>query len=77
MSEQTLLRFGIVGAVIVALCCFTPILVVLVAAVGLSAITGYLDYVLLPALFIFAGITVYAVWRRNNNQKPSEKKEQL
>jgi len=69
MSEQTLLRFGIVGAVIVALCCFTPILVVLVAAVGLSAITGYLDYVLLPALFFFVGLTIYAVWRRKNNQK--------
>lgn len=73
MTEQTLLRFGVVGAVIVALCCFTPILVVLVAAVGLSAITGYLDYILLPALFFFVGLTIYAVWRRKNNQKNRKK----
>ena len=52
MNDRTLLRFGILGTIIVALCCFTPILVILVAAVGLSALTGYLDYVLIPALLI-------------------------
>jgi hypothetical protein len=35
---------------LVALCCFTPILVILLGVVGLSALTWYLDYVLLPAL---------------------------
>ncbi len=73
MTERTLLRFGVIGAVIVALCCFTPILVVLVAAVGLSAITGYLDIVLLPALFFFIGLTIYAVWRRKYNQENRKK----
>jgi len=53
-------KVGIVGSVIAALCCFTPILVVLLGAVGLSSIVGYLDYVLLPSLVIFLGITVYA-----------------
>ena len=48
----------------VALCCFTPILVVLLGSVGLAALTGYLDYVLLPALAIFIGLTCYAVWRK-------------
>jgi len=66
MKEHTLLRLGVVGSIIVALCCFTPILVVLIAAVGLSAITGYLDYVLLPALLFFIGLTIYAFWRRKN-----------
>jgi len=33
-------------------------------AVGLSAATGYLDYVLLPAIAIFLAITVYAYLRR-------------
>lgn len=55
------------GTVIVALCCFTPVLVVLLAAVGLSALLGYLDYVLLPALAIFIGLIVYALYRRNKS----------
>jgi|TARA_R100000093_G_scaffold70136_1_gene42852 mercuric ion transport protein len=45
---------SIIGAVIVALCCFTPVLVVLFGAVGLASLTGYLDYVLLPALVFFS-----------------------
>jgi mercuric ion transport protein len=37
---------------------------VLLGAVGLAAAVGYLDYVLLPALAIFAALTAYAIWRR-------------
>ena len=62
--KDRLLRIGIVGSVVAALCCFTPILAVLLGAVGLSAIVGYLDFVLLPALLIFLVITGYALWRR-------------
>ena len=47
-----------------ALCCFTPVLVILLGVVGLSALTGYLDYVLLPALAIFIGLTIYAIQRK-------------
>lgn len=64
MDNRNLIRFGVVGTAIAALCCFTPVLVVLVSVVGLSAIVGYLDYVLLPALIFFIGLTVYAMWRR-------------
>ena len=63
MKKNTLLKAGIVGTVIAALCCFTPILVVLLGAVGLSALVGYLDLVLLPALAIFVVITLYALWK--------------
>ncbi len=55
---------GLTGSVIALLCCFTPLLVVLLGAVGLGALTGYLDYVLLPALAVFLGITVYGLSRR-------------
>ncbi len=55
---------GLAGSVIALLCCFTPILVVLLGAVGLGALTGYLDYVLLPALAVFLGITVYGLSQR-------------
>ena len=65
MSNKALLTTGIVGTIIAALCCFTPVLVVLIGAVGLSALTGYLDMVLLPALGFFLLLTVYALWRRS------------
>ena len=69
MKDATLFRTGIVGAVVAALCCFTPVLVVLLGAVGLSALTGYLDVVLIPALVFFAGLTAYAVYRRSRGRR--------
>ena len=58
--RKRLLWTGLIGSGLVALCCFTPILVVLLGVVGLGAITGYLDYGLLPALAVFLGLAVYA-----------------
>ncbi|MBN8182019.1 mercury resistance system transport protein MerF [Roseibium aggregatum] len=63
MSDR-LLKLGIIGTIIAALCCFTPLLVGLLGVVGLSAIVGYLDFVLMPALAVFILITIYALIRR-------------
>lgn len=65
--NDKLLKTGIVGTVIAALCCFTPLLVGLLGIVGLSAVVGYLDYVLMPALAVFILITIYALIRRARN----------
>ena len=62
--NDRLLKMGIIGTVIAALCCFTPVLAVLLGVVGLSAVVGYLDYVLFPALAAFVLITIYALIRR-------------
>ncbi|WP_415154901.1 mercury resistance system transport protein MerF [Maritalea sp.] len=69
MDKNKLLTVGIVGTIIAALCCFTPILVILFGVVGLSALVGYLDYVLFPALAIFIALTGYALWRKRNQSK--------
>lgn len=63
-DPKSLIKVGVIGTVLVALCCFTPILVILLGVVGLSALTGYLDLVLLPALAVFIGLTIYAVLRK-------------
>ena len=59
------------GTVLVAICCFTPILVVLLGTVGLSALTPYLDIVLLPALFIMIVLTIlsYLRWRKSAEER--------
>jgi mercuric ion transport protein len=64
--RDRLLTIGIVGTIVSAICCFTPILVFLLGAAGLSAAVGYLDIGLIPALAIFLAITGYALWRRKN-----------
>jgi mercuric ion transport protein len=64
MRNQSLLKIGLVGTAVSALCCFTPVLVVMLGAVGLSSLFGVLDYVLLPALALFLLMTGYALWKR-------------
>jgi mercuric ion transport protein len=59
--EGELLKVGMIGAAIAAICCFTPALVVLPGALGLSRLAGMVDNMLLPALRFFAGLIVYAL----------------
>lgn len=59
-----LLLTGLIGSLLTVLCCFTPVLVLLLGALGLSALIGYLDLVLLPALAFFLLLTLYGFWRR-------------
>jgi mercuric ion transport protein len=35
-----------------------------VGTMGLSALTEYLDYVLLPAIAVFVGIIIHTLWQR-------------
>lgn len=71
--DGRLVATGIVGTMILALCCFTPVLVVLLGVLGLSAALGWIDYVLLPGLAFFVGLTAYSVWRRQRRLPLSER----
>ena len=68
MNDKLLIT-GVIGTAIAALCCFTPILVVMLGVVGLSALTGLLDYVLIPALVFFVLLTIYALVCRTRSQQ--------
>jgi len=46
-------KAGVLGGIVTAICCFTPILVVIFSAAGLVAAVKYLDFVLFPMLVIF------------------------
>ncbi|MFG5380945.1 mercury resistance system transport protein MerF [Yoonia sp. R2-816] len=61
MSTNRALWIGGIGTLVAAICCFTPALVALLGALGLLALVGYLDLVLLPLLGIFALILIFGV----------------
>jgi mercuric ion transport protein len=64
MKDGPILKTGIIGAAIAAICCATPILVITLGALGFSAWIGWLDYVLFPALGMFLGLIVLGIWLR-------------
>ena len=65
MTDRKLLTLGLGGSVLAALCCFTPLLVWALGALGLGALIAGLDDVLWPTLLLFAGLTVYALFRKS------------
>jgi mercuric ion transport protein len=64
MTDKSLLKIGVVGSIITVICCFTPLLVVTLGAIGLASLIGLLDLVLLPTLAIFPLIAGYGLWKR-------------
>lgn len=69
MKDRTLLRSGIIGSVIAALCCGTPVLAIVLGALGLSAWLAYADYVILPVLIVCLALTGYALYRRSRSDE--------
>lgn len=63
MKAKSMIRVGAWGSGITALCCFTPLLVVGLGIAGLSALTVYLDAVLLPLLAMFVVCTLWGLLR--------------
>ncbi len=73
MTNNGLLKTGTIGTAIAAVCCFTPLLVVTLTAVGLSAIVGGVDYVLFPVMFASLGLIAYALYLRSGSKGPAPK----
>lgn len=59
MKNITIIRTGVIGSLIAAICCFTPAFVLLLGAIGLSAWIAWVDYILVPTLVLFMAITSY------------------
>jgi mercuric ion transport protein len=72
--EQKLLRSGLIGSLIAAVCCFTPLLVVAFIGVGLGGLVGGLDYVLFPILFASLGLVAQALYLNAGRPGPSPKR---
>ncbi|MDQ6971763.1 MAG: mercury resistance system transport protein MerF [Mariprofundaceae bacterium] len=60
MKSSQLLKIGIAGLTISALCCFTPLLVIILGTIGLTAWVAHLDAVLIPALLLSLMLITYA-----------------
>ena len=64
--KNKLLSLGVGGTLVAVLCCFTPLLPIVLTALGLTGLLAvvYNDAVLLPMLALFLILTGYALWRR-------------
>ena len=69
MNDRTLIKTGVIGGVIAAICCATPILAVALGTVGLSAWAAKADYVLIPIILFSLGLVAVGLYHRRTGVK--------
>jgi mercuric ion transport protein len=62
-----LIGVGAAGAVVSLLCCVTPLLAVLLGALGLTALVAKLDYVLISVFLASIALVIFALVRRRRS----------
>jgi mercuric ion transport protein len=71
MDQNTkLIGTGAAGAVLSLLCCVTPMLAVLLGALGLTAFIAKLGYVLVPVFVASVALVIFALVRRRRSCAP-------
>jgi mercuric ion transport protein len=66
-QNSKLIGVGAAGAALSMLCCVTPVLAILLGALGLTAFVAKLDYVLIPVLIASIGLVIFALVRRRRS----------
>ncbi len=68
LNRKKTFMASLAGTILTAVCCFTPILVLALGAIGLNMLVPYLDYILLPALLMLLIVTVisFMKWKKTN-----------
>jgi mercuric ion transport protein len=66
-QNTKLIGVGAAGAVVSMLCCATPVLAVLLGALGVTAFVAKLDYVLAPVFIASIALVIFALVRRRRN----------
>lgn len=72
MNNRTLLKTASLSSLLLAVCCFTPALVVLLGALGLGAYVAGLDFILLPLLGLSLLVMLTAFVRQRRRPSRSE-----
>src|SRR5260370_42500054 len=68
MRDRALITTGAVGGALAAICGATPLLAVVLGAMGLTAWLAKADYVLIPALIVCLRLIVVRLVRRRDRQ---------
>lgn len=60
-----------IGGIVAAICCATPIPALALVAIGLSAWAAKADYVLIPVILLCLGLVAVALYRRHASRRPA------
>jgi len=63
MNDKKVLQYGVIGTIIAALCCFTPVLAVLLPVLGLGAWLATADSIVVTLLVASLGLVAVGLYR--------------
>jgi mercuric ion transport protein len=69
LVNRALIGLGAGGAVLAAVCCATPVLALLLPALGLGAWLAMSDVIVMPLLLVGLGLVALGLYRRRVAQR--------
>ncbi len=66
----SMVKTGLIGTVVTAIFCFTPILAIVLGFIGVAVIVPLLDFALFPLLASFMGMLIVGLFLRE--RKPDD-----
>jgi len=67
MNDRSLIATGGIAAILAAICCATPILAILLGAIGLTAWIARADYLVMPVLVLGVALVGAGFYRRQSS----------
>ena len=79
MNDRTLIAAGALGAVLLALCCAAPVLVVLLGGVGIAAWLGGVGSLAISAALALVAVlfVLFYVWRTGVSRGGTAPKDEI
>lgn len=62
MHDRTLVTTGVIGGLIAAICCATPLLAIMFGALGFTAWLATADYILMSALIVCVALIGFGLY---------------
>ena len=72
MPDRTLIATGVVGGLIAAICCTTPLLAIAFGAIGFTAWLAKADYIAMPALIICLVLIGFGLYRSRRRSQDDD-----
>jgi len=73
MRDRSFITAGVVGSLVAAVCCATPLLAIVFGALGLTAWLAKADYVLILVLILSLGLIGFGLYREQLCERLSSK----
>lgn len=62
LDNVNLEKLGVIGAIVMVVCCLAPVLLVLFGISGVSWFAGYLELAGITVVATILGVVAYATW---------------